>query len=92
MDLLKIGIGVVFAIWVFVSVLPRIDASSMSSSFNGNFYFHCTKNDISIKDFFSKCDQTAGNCGFFFSILYFTSMYNVHLKTYNSSINNMFTH
>ena len=70
MDLLKIGIGVVFAIWVFVSVLPRIDASSMSSSFNGNFYFHCTKNDISIKDFFSKCDQTAGNCGFFFFSFY----------------------
>ena len=29
---------------------------------------------------------------FFFLILYFTSMYNVHLKIYNSSINNMFTH
>ena len=29
---------------------------------------------------------------FFFSILYFTSIYNVHLKIYNSSINNMFTH
>ena len=30
-------------------------------------------------------------CFFFFSILYFTSIYNVHLKIYNSSIN-MFTH
>ena len=29
---------------------------------------------------------------FFFSNLYFTSIYNVHLKIYNSSINNMFTH
>ena len=46
MDLLKIGIGVVFAIWMFVGVLPQIDTPSMSSSFNGNFYFHCTKNEI----------------------------------------------
>ena len=46
MDLLTIGIGVVFVIWMFVSVLPQIDASSMSSSFIGNFYFHCTKNEI----------------------------------------------
>ena len=29
---------------------------------------------------------------FLFSILYFTSICNVHLKIYNSSINNMFTH
>ena len=29
---------------------------------------------------------------FFFFVLCFTSMYNVHLKIYNSSINNMFTH
>ena len=29
---------------------------------------------------------------FLFSILYFTSIHNVHLKIYNSSINNMFTH
>ena len=28
----------------------------------------------------------------FFSILYFTSIYNVHLGIYNSGINNMFTH
>ena len=27
-----------------------------------------------------------------FSILYFTSIYNVHLEIYNSSINNMITH
>ena len=29
---------------------------------------------------------------FFFSVLYFTSIYNVHLKIYNSNINAMFTH
>ena len=28
---------------------------------------------------------------FFFSILYFTLIYNVHLEIYNSSTNNMFT-
>ena len=28
----------------------------------------------------------------FFSILYFTSIYNVHLEIYNSIINNMLTH
>ena len=38
------------------------------------------------------CKGKLRDSKFFFSVLYFTSLYNVHLRIYNSSINNMFTH
>ena len=41
--------------------LDVLSVVSRSRNPNGK---HCTKMKFSIKDFFNKCDQTVGNCGF----------------------------
>ena len=80
---------------------------SLGFLFRTNWYFYLSKVDLYHRTwlFLEECNKDTFFCieyidfSFhavilfsFFSILYYTSIYNVHLEIYNSSINNMFTH